>query len=255
MLYEKRLAGQSKWIAFLDETGDPTLSSVDPDYPIFGVATIICRREMYLDEICQHAMCIKHAYFGHEGIILHSYSIRKRRSEFAVLHDEVTRKAFMDDIANFARDNEYCIFFAAIDKLRYTGKYGQQALNSYHQVLGFILERLYYFCRDNGIRRLPLIAEMRGKKEDDALRLHFFQVLAQGTKYISASQFAQCGFDLEFASKKRNITGLQLADLCAYPLARHLASGYAGPDYSIVSKKLYSMNGVCYGMKVFPPKK
>jgi len=49
------------------------------------------------------------------------------------------------------------------------------------------------------------------------------------------------------------IDGTQLADLAAYPIARHiLHPGKASPAYEIVSKKFYKGKGWVRGLKVFP---
>ncbi|GAH52281.1 unnamed protein product [marine sediment metagenome] len=59
-----------------------------------------------------------------------------------------------------------------------------------------------------------------------------------------------------FHSKRENIVGLQIADLCAYPLARHLLN----PEepyipFKIIEKKIYCNRSGEYdgwGLKLFP---
>jgi hypothetical protein len=52
--------------------------------------------------------------------------------------------------------------------------------------------------------------------------------------------------------KRNNIVGNQIADLCAYPCARHILNpSRANPPYEVVRKKLYQKGGVS-GWKLFP---
>lgn len=61
--------------------------------------------------------------------------------------------------------------------------------------------------------------------------------------------------EIRFMDKKHNSTGLQVADLVAYPIARHVVK----PDqpnraYELIEPKIRSYRGRIYGygLKVFP---
>ena len=60
----------------------------------------------------------------------------------------------------------------------------------------------------------------------------------------------------EFNFKKDNIVGLQVADLCAYPLARHLLNSEEPYiPFMIIEKKIYCDKEGEYdgwGLKLFP---
>ena len=68
---------------------------------------------------------------------------------------------------------------------------------------------------------------MTGKREDDELMLCFLKTVSQGTDYIPAERFKKIEFKLRFVLKNMNITGMQLADLAAYPIARHVLNPQA----------------------------
>ena len=55
--------------------------------------------------------------------------------------------------------------------------------------------------------------------------------------------------------EKRNIVGLQIADLIAYPMTRHILNNegvnYA---YDVIKGNIYQKDGKLYGLKVFPLK-
>ncbi len=69
-----------------------------------------------------------------------------------------------------------------------------------------------------------LVAESRGKKEDDQLELEFRRVLnpEQGWGNAPRFSFANMPMSLKFVEKKINSAGLQIADLAAQPIGRNL---------------------------------
>jgi len=53
--------------------------------------------------------------------------------------------------------------------------------------------------------------------------------------------------------KRKNINGLQLADLAAYPIARYVNDKErANPSFDIIKPKIYSKGTKLYGLKEFP---
>ena len=59
----------------------------------------------------------------------------------------------------------------------------------------------------------------------------------------------------EFRNKNQNDNGLQMSDLCAYPLVRNLiCSTDTCEPYEIIKSKLYSYKGNTngYGLKISP---
>ena len=44
----KNIGGTSQYIAFLDESGDHSLSKLDPDFPLFLLALVIIKRSDYV---------------------------------------------------------------------------------------------------------------------------------------------------------------------------------------------------------------
>ena len=116
------------------------------------------------------------------------------------------------------------------------------------------MEGLFHFLNTQGEQHLPIVADARGKREDSMLEKVFFRLMTQGTAKVSAEQFKQLNCPLSFQSKKNNILGVQLADLCAHPCARHILNP-AKPNraFEIARKRLYQRDGVS-GWKMFPEK-
>jgi len=58
---------------------------------------------------------------------------------------------------------------------------------------------------------------------------------------------------LQFQDKRKNIAGIQLADLCAHPSARHmLKPQQANQAYDVIETHIYHGPGNVSGWKVFP---
>jgi hypothetical protein len=99
-------------------------------------------------------------------------------------------------------------------------------------------------------RLTHVVVECRGRQEDKDLELAFRRVV-QG-----ASLGGTLPFEIVFAHKETNSSGLQLADLVSHPIGRHhLKPAQPNRAYEVVEKKLWrntagSLEG--YGIKVFP---
>lgn len=151
------------------------------------------------------------------------------------------------------RDFKYYLIVSVIKKQDHRDKYGINANNPYDLAMMFCLERLLSLLEEAGQNEAHLVAESRGKKEDRDLELSFLKIVSQGTSCNSAERFKRINFKLHFVSKTMNTIGTQLADLAAYPIARHVLNPKRkDPAYEIVSKKFYKGKGWVHGLKVFP---
>ncbi len=118
-----------------------------------------------------------------------------------------------------------------------------------------LIERAVFFLdsTEMKINNCKLVVEQRGKKEDKKLRGHFDQLFQIGTYYISSQRIKNYNFSIDFKPKGQNISGLQLADLIAYPIATYaLDKSRANPAFDIVRTKIYSKGGKLHGLKIFP---
>ncbi len=119
--------------------------------------------------------------------------------------------------------------------------------------LCFCIERAYVLLQEQGQggRLTHIVVERRGRREDAELELAFRRILGGANRWGKLT----C-FELVFADKRTNSAGLQLADLTARPLGRHvLAPTQPNHAYEIIEKKLRrSPTGEVFGrgLKVFP---
>jgi hypothetical protein len=235
-------------MVFLDEAGDHSLDPVDKDFPAFVLVFFLCEQSDYTDVIVPAFTRFKIEQFGHDGVILHSRDIRKALGDFSFLQIPERREAFHADLNQLVREAPFKLIAIAIRKDLHKGRYGTGSRNPYDLALEFGMERLKAYIDELGQSHVTLLAEARGKNEDNALRLSFLQLLKHGSFY---QKFDGTEFDLKFVAKKANVLGHQLADLCAYPIARRVINFKKRRAFDIVSAKFLDRPGWRHGFKSF----
>ena len=120
--------------------------------------------------------------------------------------------------------------------------------------LKYLIERAIFYVDDNAEDgKLEVYIERRGIKQDRALLNYYNRLRATGTKWVTAERLVSRLGRFMFRYKKENIIGLQLADLIAYPITRHILYPKApNPAYDIIQDKIYTYKGEVLGMKVIP---
>jgi len=246
----------NKYQFFLDETGDHGLSFIDPNFPLFLLAGCLFD-EAELQRVETEINNLKKELFGATEVILHSRDIRKCEGAFQILFDLKIKEKFYEKLNNIMSSADFSIIGAGVNKKEHIKRYGKGAENPYAVSLAFILERLI-FCLDTKSTSavVDIKIEKRGKKEDRQLLEQYNSILDRGTYYVEPQRLKHRINSFEFLLKRDNIIGLQIADLCAYPLARHiLNSKEPYIPFQIIKNKLYcdkdgKYDG--YGLKVFP---
>lgn len=242
----------SRFIAFFDECGDHSLTKINPQFPVFTLCTVVVEREAYANTIVPEMAAFKLRYFAHEGVNLHSHDIRKAEGPFSILLNANVRKPFMDDLSAMMERLPFTLFATVIHKHGHKTRYGERARNPYDVALEYSFERILHFMESHRETALPVIAEARGKHEDNALRASFHRLMTEGTRYNKAERFRKLTCPIDFRRKLDNIAGIQLADLCAYPTARSAISpNEEQRAYAVIEPKFYC-NGNVRGLKVFP---
>jgi hypothetical protein len=244
--------GQSDHIAFLDECGDHSLTKIDRDFPVFVLSLVLLKRSDYMETVLPAINHLKLKYWDHEGVNLHSRDIRKAEGPFSILLNPARRTQFLAQISALMATMPYDLFIVGIHKERLRNRY-VHAANPYDLALEFIMERVLHCVEQRRQTVLPLIAEARGENEDNQFKATFYDLATRGTDYVSSSRMQQCRFPLQFQDKRKNIAGIQMADLCAHPSARHiLRPDQPNQAYDVVSKHIYKGGWNIRGWKVFP---
>lgn len=245
-----------KYNLFIDETGDHGLSYIDKNFPLFVLCGCLFSEKSF-KEAEDKVNSLKMKYFKTIDVILHSRDIRKCEGVFQILFDLKLKESFYKDLNAILSGSDYTIIGVGINKEEHIKKYGKQAHDPYSLSLSFIIERMIFYL--DGVDKngpIDIKAEVRGRKEDAELLRHFNSTMDRGTYHISRERMQQKKMGLKFCGKLENIVGLQIVDLVAYPLARHIlkpAEPYV--PFQIIEKKIYANKEGIYegwGLKVFP---
>ena len=239
---------------FIDESGNHGLVHLDPSFPVFLLCGLLQSQENY-EQARAQMNGLKKELWGNKEVIFHSRDIRKCEKEFQILFDLELKAKFYATLNRIISESKYRIVAAAINKTKYIKTYGRLSNDVYELSLSFLIERAI-FCLDEKVnenKKLEIIIEKHGKKEDRKLEEHFQRLLARGTGYVSAARLKEVDTSITFRDKRENINGLQLADLIAYPTARYVIDPKrANPAFEIFEKHFYRRGTKRYGLKIFP---
>ena len=164
----------SDYIVFVDESGSPTLSPIDPNHPVFVLVFCAINKWTYCDVIQPAIKRLKFEFFGHDMAVLHSHEIRKRSGEFAFLMNEQKRAAFLARLDQIILEAEVDVIASVINKVALRDT--EMAMyDPYHLAMGDGLTQLYKFLDQKRQRNslTHIIAKLRGKAEDKDLMKAF----------------------------------------------------------------------------------
>lgn len=229
------------YIFYADESGDHSLARVDPEYPVFVLSICCFKIGAYCRKVVPELQRFKFRHFGHDMIILHEREIRKQANAFTPLKDLALRHTFLHELSDIIAGASFKIFAVVIDKKEFKSDLFPD--NPYVVSLRYGLEEAYRFLKAKRIenRRYFFVFERRGAKEDHDLELEFRRI-ADGNN-VFESRFP--GFNMIFADKRSNSTGMQFADLTARPIGLH----YIRPEqpnrsYDIIKSKIQKCRNI-----------
>jgi Protein of unknown function (DUF3800) len=224
----------SDYIVFIDESGSPTLNPLDPDYPIFVLAFCIVNKWAYVNLIQPAVSRIKFEFFGHDLINLHSWEIRRAKGEFRILQNTERRTRFMASLSKLMTEADFHTIARIVDK-RLIDDPSHHILSSYQVAFSLGLAQVAQYLDEIGEteKLVHVIAEARGQNENRELSDHFGWVV-QDHLLGGIPRF-----DLKIVPKVTNSAGLQIADLCAYPIGRYyLNPGHKNRPFEIIRNKI-----------------
>lgn len=224
------------YLVFVDESGDHSLTSINPQYPVFVLAFVIIRKADYIERVCRDFQSFKMRYWGHDEVVLHEHEIRKPRDAFSFLIHKPTRERFLAELSDLMESLPATIVAAIIDKTTFTS---HQAASSgvYDYAMATGLNAVFHFLAASAQSRslTPVIVESRGRREDTELELSFRRYRDSGNAPAHSSPL-----ELIMVPKTANSAGLQLADLVARPVGlRHLRPNQPNRAFEIISNKLH----------------
>jgi hypothetical protein len=226
----------SDYIFYADESGDHSLTSIDPTYPLFALSLCAFKKRTYCRSIVPRFQALKFKYFGHDTVVLHEHEIRKQTGDFTILVNEGLRHDFMDDLASSLSKSDFKIMATVISKADLNSDLFPE--NPYVIALKLCLEQAHRFLVGHGQadRETHFIFEKRGAKEDRDLELEFRRF----TDGENTSRLKLPNLNIHFSDKRTNSTGMQIADLTARPLGlRILRADQTNRAFELIARKLY----------------
>lgn len=239
------------YIVFVDESGDHSMESINPDWPVFVLCFCIFPVQAYVDMVTPAIRKLKFETFGHDLVILHEHDIRKKKGVFSQLNQQA-RETFMQRLTEIIAATDVTVVAVVIDKVKHKARYNAP-YHPYHLAMQFGLERVDHFLRINRRRdrETVIIFEARGPKEDQALELEFRRVCDGANRFNRPLPLR-----ILVADKRTNSEGLQLADLTARPIGLNvLRPAQANRAWDVLQAKFFTGDHNCVtgnGLKVFP---
>ena len=251
----------SEYLVFVDESGSPSMINIDPNYPIFVLAFLIAKKAEYMTIITPAIQKFKFKHFGHDQVILHEREIRRDAGHFSFLKKPSLKQVFLDELTEIIKDLPFNLICIVINKNECKNQY-LNSVNLYHLGLDAGLEGVRDFLIQEGEwvssvgsavcanPALHFVVEKRGNNEDRDLELEFRRICNGDNRHRE-----KFSFQIIFADKKSNSTGLQIADLVARPIGmRILNPNQSNRAVDVLKGKLLKRNGDIdrWGLKKFP---
>ena len=251
------------YYVFIDESGTPECSKIQSHFPVFTLCGVVFNHTSYCN-FKESLDALKVEFWGHTNVILHSYHISQKNGDFDILKNSDVNKSFIDKLSNIISNADFKVLAVTIDKYRYIEMYGNEARATlaYEKALEFIVERSIYSIRrlrtsKTKIYFVPEKRNVGNVGKDKILMKYYENLIANGNEYLTTDSTSICNAKLEFRTKSQNVHGQQLADLCAYPIAKsYFDKENIHPSYPIIDSKFIrcmrtrKIDG--FGLKIFP---
>lgn len=247
----------SNWIVYADESGDYNTATYAAEYPVFVLAFCVFHKSNYVDNVVGALEHFKFEHFGHDTIILHERDIRKETGGFQFPNRKY-KNNFIGARHSILDAAKFITIACSVDKKKLHDAGLEAGDNLYNIALRFCLESLYDLMEEKkqADRRTHIIFESRGSRENKDLELEFRRICSGGN-----DKRRKFPFEIIFADKRANSTGLQIADLVARPIGLHvIRPAQSNRAFDVITKKFFCRDGRAfvgenfegYGHHVYP---
>jgi hypothetical protein len=240
---------------FIDESGHHSLDpkTIDPKYPIFVLCGCIFEEKNY-EKVIRKMNGLKKDLFGTDKIIFHTLEMTRpskyKQSEFAKLINAKFRKEFYKTLNMFLSETEFTLVSCVIKKSAHLEKYGTAALDPYLLSFNVLLDE--FTSELSRGEKGKIIAEKRSSNLDNQLELAWLNLKINGTEKVKGAKIKEKILSLSIVPKSPSEVGLQIADLAANPIGRHILKiQKTKPGNEIVYKVLAKKMGSS-GLTVLP---
>lgn len=222
----------ARYRMYVDETGDHSLRSIKDSFNKYlSLTGIIIKADNAVNHLYPSFESLKQKYFPHHckdnPVVFHRTDIVARRGPFACLQDEEIRQQFDLDLLLSMMEAEFEIVTVLIDKDKFNRKYTKWKTDTYHYCMRCLVERFHrHLYTNKGVG--DIMFETRNPNADKKLANSYRRIYNGGTENVKAHhlQTTLTSGELKLSNKKKNIAGVQLADLLAFPSRRFLLDHY-----------------------------
>lgn len=211
---------------FIDESGDHNLDpkKVQSSYPIFILAGCVFDEEYYKERFTPRFNEFKKEFFGNDDLTLHMLELtrphRSKDKRYLKLREHEFRIKFYAALNKLIFETDFTLIACVIKKVDHVTKYGLEALDPYLLSFDRLLNKMIHGLKED--QKAKLIAEKRNDNLDNQLELAWLNAKISGTAKVQATILKDKIEDLRMIPKSANEPGIQLADLVASPIGRHI---------------------------------
>ncbi len=206
-----------KFRLYIDESGTHNYSSNDDiKHRYLGLTGVIISEKQNVEVLQPGLLAMKRMIASDldELPILHQEDIVRKSGDFVKLNDPAIKKQFNDKLFELLDNMDFTICAVVLDKKSHLQTYQKSAYHPYHYCMNVLLER-YVFCLQEKGGRGDVLAEARGKAEDQPLKEEYQHFYENGTYFCSKGYVQQFLTSKEIKIKPKNkmLAGLEFADL------------------------------------------
>jgi len=200
---------------YIDESGTHSYSNsnaIDKRYP--AITGVIISRDDVVNVLEPALRSMKLLVTGDpdEHITLHREEIANRKGHYSALTQPEIEAEWNRCMLELFRRVDFRVCTVVIDKYYHKMQY-TAPMHPYHYCLHLMLERYVTFLERNGGTG-DVMAEARGKLEDQLLMQEYEHVYMSGTGFVRSSRFQSALTSNKLKLKPKDaIAGLELADL------------------------------------------
>lgn len=258
-----------KYRIYIDEVGNNDLgSSSNPNHRFLCLTGVIFDLDYVKTTLTYDVEALKSRFFNShpdEPIVLHRKEMINKKHPFKALIDPKIEEQFNDEFLQLLEKWKFKTITVLMDKQEHQNRYSTWRYDPYHYCMTLIFERYHLRLKEIG-QTGDMMFESRGGKEDLRLKESYRNIFENGTDWIQANEIDDTitSKELKIKAKSANISGLQIADLLAYPLYRYALKFYKLKDdgretfnekiLQIIRPKIYNngrrLDG--YGLKLLP---
>jgi hypothetical protein len=181
-------------LVYVDESGSPSSSRSDPNYPIFVMAACVFEPDVYVSGLLPAVGALKVRHLGSDSPVLHESEIRKRLGIYNFKGDIQARTAFIEGLSEVIQDCVPRVVAAVVCHS-----------DSERDVDLVALKSLWAEFQLDSVGPSHWVFERRGKREDAAVSRAFDSLKSSDATH-------------EFVAKGRGLAGLEMADMLARPI-------------------------------------